>query len=84
MGRNISSLFKTVLMRCCKNQIQTSGFMFLELIIQQISEQGGHYLWRLKIMTIGGMGLAGYDSPRTAGLPNCHLLLRLQRKENLN
>ena len=44
----------------------------------------GHYFRRLKIMTFAGMGLAGYNSPRTAGLPNCHLLLRLQRKENLN
>ena len=44
----------------------------------------GHYLQRLKIMTFGGMGLAVYNSPRTAGQPNCHLLLRLQRKEDLN
>ena len=33
---------------------------------------------------LGGMGLAGYNSPRTAGQPNCHLLLRPQRKENFN
>ena len=83
-GKEHKHLFKTVLTRCCKTQIQTSGFMFLELIIEQISGQEGHYLRRLKIMTFGGMGLAGYDSPRTTGLPNCHLLLRLQRKENLN